>query len=103
MLQELSQNPVERRQLALGERGEQLGHVRRVRSHRDILIWGAGRLTDALAEAGLLDEYKIWIFPVIKGEGQPLFRKASARKVELVDTVAFATGSIVHTYRPSVR
>jgi dihydrofolate reductase len=69
----------------------------------DILIWGAGRLTDALAEAGLLDEYKIWIFPLIKGEGQPLFRKASARKVELVDTTAFATGAVVHTYRPLAR
>jgi dihydrofolate reductase len=69
----------------------------------DILIWGSGRLTDDLAEAGLLDEYKLWIFPVIKGEGQSLFRKASARKVELIDTTAFATGAVVHTYRPSVR
>ena len=30
-------------------------------------------------------------------------RKASARKVELVDTTAFATGAVVHTYRPLAR
>jgi dihydrofolate reductase len=66
----------------------------------DILIWGAGRLTDALSAAGLLDEYKIWTFPVIKGEGEPLFRKASAGSVELVDSATFSTGAMVHTYRP---
>jgi dihydrofolate reductase len=66
----------------------------------DILIWGTGELTDALAEAGLLDEYKIWTCPVIKGEGEPLFRKASAGTVELLDTTTFATGAVVHTYRP---
>ena len=40
----------------------------------DILIWGTGQLTDALAAAGLLDEYRICTSPVIKGGGEPLFR-----------------------------
>jgi dihydrofolate reductase len=32
----------------------------------DLLIWGTGQLTDALAAAGLLDEYRICACPVIK-------------------------------------
>ena len=52
----------------------------------DILIWGTGRLTDALAAAGLLDEYRICTSPVIKGGGEPLFRPASTGTVELLDT-----------------
>jgi dihydrofolate reductase len=66
----------------------------------DILVWGNGRLTDALAGAGLLDEYRIWIHPVIKGSGEPLFRPESAGTLELVDTTTFPTGVIVLTYRP---
>jgi dihydrofolate reductase len=64
----------------------------------DILTWGTGRLTDALAAAGLLDEYRICTSPVIKGGGEPLFRPASAGTVELLDTKIFATGAVVHTY-----
>ena len=65
-----------------------------------ILIWGTGQLTDTLAAAGLLDEYRISTAPVIKGGGEPLFRPSSTGTVELLDTTAFATGAVVHTYRP---
>ncbi|MER5643518.1 dihydrofolate reductase family protein [Streptosporangium sp. NPDC002524] len=67
---------------------------------KDILIWGCGRLTDALAQAGLLDEYKVWIFPVVKGQGEPLFRVDSATTLTLTDSTTFAGGTVVLTYRP---
>jgi len=64
----------------------------------DILIWGTGRLTDALAAARLLDEYRICTSPVVKGGGEPLFRAASAGTVALLNTRVFATGAVVHAY-----
>jgi dihydrofolate reductase len=67
----------------------------------DIVTWGTGRLTDALAAAGLLDEYRICTSPVIKGGGEPVFRPASRGTVELLDTRTFATGAVVHAYRPT--
>ena len=67
----------------------------------DIIIWGTGQLTDALAAAGLLDEYRICTSPVIKGGGEPLFRAASAGTVDLIDTKVVATGAVVHAYRPT--
>ena len=67
----------------------------------EILIWGNGRLTDALATAGLLDEYRILLHPVLKGTGVPLFRPASVTGLELVDSVAFDSGVVVLTYRPT--
>jgi len=66
----------------------------------DVVIWGSGRLTDALAAAGLLDEYRICTSPVIKGSGEPLFRPSSAGTLELLDTKVFASGAVVHAYRP---
>jgi dihydrofolate reductase len=67
----------------------------------DILIWGTGQLTDALAAAGLLDEYRICTVPLIKGGGEPLFRPASAGTLELLDTTTFASGAVLHAYRPT--
>ncbi len=67
----------------------------------DILIWGTGQLTDALAMAGLLAEYRICTSPVIKGSGEPLFRPASAGTVELLDTKTFSSGAVIHAYRPA--
>ncbi|OLT11181.1 deaminase [Actinomadura sp. CNU-125] len=65
----------------------------------DILVWGSGRLTDGLAAAGLLDEYKIWLCPVVKGSGEPLFRPESAGTLDLVDSVTFPSGVVLLTYR----
>ena len=80
-----------------------LDEVRRLKQADggDLVIWGTGQLTDALAAAGLLDEYRINTAPVIKGGGEPLFRPASAGTVELLDTKVFATGAVVHAYRPA--
>src|SRR3954451_15531712 len=52
----------------------------------DILIWGTGRLTDALAAAGLPEESRPAPPRVIRGGGEPLFRPASTGTVELLDT-----------------
>jgi dihydrofolate reductase len=82
--------------------GDLLDEARRLRQAEggDVLVWGTGRLTDSLAAAGLLDEYVICTSPVIKGSGEPLFRPESAGTVELVDSRSFATGAVVHVYRP---
>lgn len=66
----------------------------------DILIWGTGQLTDPLAAAGLLDEYRICTYPVIKGGGETLFRPASAGTVELQNSKVLATGAVLNVYRP---
>jgi dihydrofolate reductase len=79
-----------------------LDEVRRLKEADggNIVVWGTGRLTDSLAAAGLLDEYRIITSPVIKGGGEPLFRPASAGTVEVLDTRVFATGTVAQAYRP---
>jgi dihydrofolate reductase len=79
---------------------DEVGRLRQAEGG-DIIIWGTGRLTDALAAAGLLDEYRICTSPVIKGGGEPLFRPASAGTVLLLGSRAFATGAVVNAYRPT--
>jgi dihydrofolate reductase len=65
----------------------------------NILTWGCGRLTDALMEHGLLDEYRLCVCPVIRGEGQRLFREGLAATLELAQATPFPSGSVVLNYR----
>lgn len=83
-----------------GELTEAVGRLKQ-QDGADVLIWGNGRLTDDLAAVGLLDEYRIWIYPVIKGHGQPLFRPQSTVPVELTATTTFDSGVVLLTYRPA--
>ena len=63
-----------------------------------VLVWGNGRLTDALSTAGLLDEYRVWVYPVIKGGGEPLFRPESRTGLEHAGTTTFDSGLVVLSY-----
>jgi dihydrofolate reductase len=43
----------------------------------DLLVMGSGRLVQALREHHLVDEYEIWIHPILLGAGKRLFEEAA--------------------------
>jgi dihydrofolate reductase len=68
---------------------------------KDIVQYGYGEVTAQLVKAGLVDEVKFWIHPVI--EGAPSFTSVLSdvkATFELIDTRVFKNGVIVATYRP---
>lgn len=68
---------------------------------KDILQYGYGAVTTTLIRAGLVDEVRFWIHPVIEG-GASVSSPLSDVKAtfELIDTKVFSTGVIVACYRP---
>jgi dihydrofolate reductase len=51
--------------------------------------------------AGLIDEYRLMVFPVVLGDGARLFTSARAATVlRLHDSHRFASGTTVLTYHP---
>jgi dihydrofolate reductase len=67
---------------------------------KDILVFGSGELVDALMQHGLIDEYRLMVFPIVVGSGKRLFRDGIDEMVlELVDTETFGSGVVVLTYR----
>jgi dihydrofolate reductase len=65
----------------------------------EIGIGGAG-LAAAFVELDLVDEYHLFVFPVILGGGTPLFPPLRQRhELELVDTRAFASRIVHSRYR----
>ncbi len=64
----------------------------KAKTERGILV-GAPRLSTALEELGLIDEYRIVVHPVISGRGPTLFHGLSnARQLELVSAQRFKSG-----------
>jgi dihydrofolate reductase len=67
-------------------------------------MYGAGSVAHTLLQHGLIDEIRIWLYPVIAGEGIRLFHGASDLPyLQLLDTKVFPSGVVVHTYEPENR
>jgi DHA2 family multidrug resistance protein-like MFS transporter len=68
---------------------------------KDIVLYGHGSLGQALLEANLLDELKLWIHPVVVGHGKLLFRDGKKSALDLVATDTTTSGVVIVTYRPA--
>jgi dihydrofolate reductase len=65
----------------------------------EIQVTGSGNLIQTLMEQDLVDEYRLWIFPVVVGDGKRLFAGGSLPgALKLTDTTVSTTGVAIHTY-----
>ena len=70
-------------------------------SGKDIVIYGSGSIVSALAQAGLIDEYRIFVNPVVLGSGKPLFKDIKNRlTLKLLNTKTFGNGLVLLCYEP---
>jgi dihydrofolate reductase len=69
---------------------------------KDLIKYGTSRLDATLFRAGLIDELRVWIMPVVVGSGQRIFEdvKPSSLKLALTDVHKLRNGSVVLTYIP---
>ncbi|XZF15072.1 dihydrofolate reductase family protein [Chitinophagaceae bacterium MMS25-I14] len=67
----------------------------------ELHIWGSSNLLQTLIAADLIDEYRIWAFPVVLGKGKRLFENGvPPRGLSLVATQSTSKGVLFNTYRP---
>ena len=66
---------------------------------KDLAVGGAG-LASAFAEMGLIDEYRLFVSPVVLGGGTPYFPALDERiELELVETRTFGSRVVYLRYR----
>jgi dihydrofolate reductase len=71
----------------------------RGREGKDICLVSGGELARALFEAGLIDEIRLNIHPLLLGSGIPLFHPMTGQiKLELLDSRQFPNGCILVRY-----
>jgi dihydrofolate reductase len=66
----------------------------------ELRVFGSSELLQTLLAHGLVDEFRLWIFPVVAGRGKQLFGgDAAPAGLELVDSMVATSGVIAATYR----
>lgn len=69
---------------------------------KDLFLFGSARLSSALTAAGLIDEYRIAIAPILLGGGNPLFKPMPNRlKLKLLEARPLDSGGMILRYAPA--
>jgi dihydrofolate reductase len=66
-----------------------------------LLINGSAALLNYLTRQNLVDEFRIMVFPLVRGEGPKLWEEGTKVALELTKTFRTATGVEVLTYVPA--
>jgi dihydrofolate reductase len=68
----------------------------------ELQVHGSSNLIQSLLRHNLVDEYRLWIFPVVIGSGKRLFSDgAITAGLRLVDSKVSTTGVVIGTYEPA--
>jgi dihydrofolate reductase len=68
----------------------------------EIQVHGSAALAQTLHAHGLIDEYRIFVEPVVLGTGKRLFETGAApTALELVETRTMSGGAVLAIYRPA--
>lgn len=65
-------------------------------------IWGSSELLQTLIAAELVDEFRLWVFPLVLGKGKRLFENGVPPfGLALVVSQRTPKGVLINTYRPA--
>ena len=68
---------------------------------QDIVVTGSIRLCHTLITAGLVDEYRLFVYPVVQGRGRRLFPDGFEHPLTLLDARGFRGGITLSRYAGS--
>lgn len=88
----------------IGGSGDAVDELRRLKASDgpELHIWGSSVLLQTLIAADLVDEFRVWLYPIVLGQGKRLFENGvPPRGLTLVDSRSTPTGVIFNTYRPA--
>jgi dihydrofolate reductase len=67
---------------------------------KDMVVFGSATLASYLLQAGLVDEYRVILQPVLLGKGSPLFKGITERiQLKLISAKAFGSGVVLLSYQ----
>ncbi len=84
--------------------GDPVSEIRTLKDQpgRDIVITGSITLTHAAIEAGLVDEYRLFVYPAVQGGGRRLTPDGTPLPdLRLIEARPFASGVVLLRYRAS--
>jgi dihydrofolate reductase len=68
----------------------------------ELQVHGSGNLIQTLIRNNLIDQYRLWVFPLVIGSGKRLFAEGTIPSaLKLVDNKVSTTGVLIGTYEPA--
>ncbi len=68
----------------------------------ELQVHGSANLIQTLLRNNLVDEYRLWVFPVVIGSGKRLFADGTIPAgLKLVDSTVSTTGVVIGRYEPA--
>ena len=68
----------------------------------ELQLHGSWNLIQTLLRENLIDEYRLWVFPLVIGSGKRLFADGTIPSaLRLVDSKVSTTGVVIGTYEPA--
>ena len=68
----------------------------------DIMVYGGSRFVSSLIQQGLIDEYHLFINPIVLGNGMPIWQALTDRmKLRLLKTTVSDSGIVILCYVPN--
>jgi dihydrofolate reductase len=84
--------------LATGDLVDDINQLK-VQAGKDMIVYGGGGFVSSLIEAGLIDEFHLFINPNALGKGMPIFHKLSKpQNLKLISTSSFSNGVALLVY-----
>jgi peroxiredoxin/dihydrofolate reductase len=86
--------------------GDPVAEVTRLKDQSGgyILVAGSGQLVRELMRHGLVDEYRLMVYPLVLGAGRRLFAdRGDATGLRLTEARAVGAGIMILTYKPAER
>jgi dihydrofolate reductase len=76
--------------------------ARLTEAYDEIHTSGSGNLVQSLMKDELVDQYNVWVYPVLLGGGKRLFGEGTIpTALRLVESRAFGNGAVLLTYEPT--
>jgi dihydrofolate reductase len=87
--------------LLQGEAAETVAALKR-EDGPELQVHGSGNLIQTLLRHNLIDQLRVWVFPVVVGSGKRLFADGTVPAgLRLVDSTVSTTGVVIATYEPA--
>lgn len=84
--------------LAKGDFVEEIQALKK-QAGQDIIVYGGAAFDASLIQEGLIDEYYLFVNPVVVGEGKSIFSMIGHQmKLKLVESVSFKCGVVLLRY-----
>ena len=83
-------------------KGDVVEEIRKLKQEpgKRLVQYGVGKLTHTMLQAGLIDEFRILVYPFTYGEGPHIFAQMGINTLKLLDTKTFSSGAVALHYEP---